>query len=212
MTRPLQPSRELSITTGEDKAGTSMETNVMRSSTAPSRAMRVLVIDDDEMVIDALKAILQRAGCSVVGISDSVEGLVAAVETGFDVAVVDINMPNVTGMELLKEVKAKRPETEVVMMTAFATVKTAVEAVKAGAYHYLTKPFESVDEVRLTIQKAFEHKLLLERNRQLEGMLVEQERFEGLVGRGPKMEAVFRLIGAVAPSSLDGLTCPPAAS
>jgi DNA-binding NtrC family response regulator len=165
------------------------------------RKPRVLVVDDDKVVLKAVSEILKRANCDVVAIEDSVEGLAAAVEPGFDVAMLDIKMPNVTGMDILKEVKARRPEVEVVMMTAFATVETAVAAVKAGAYDYLTKPFENIDDVVITVTKAFERKALLDRNRQLEGMLEVRDRFEGLIGQGPKMQAVFRLIEGVAYSS-----------
>ncbi len=165
------------------------------------RKARVLVIDDDKVVLKAVTEILRRAGCEVAAIEDSVEGLAAAVEPVFDVAMIDIKMPNVTGMDILREVKSKRPEVEVIMMTAFATVETAVAAVKAGAYDYLTKPFENIDDVVLTVQKAFERKALLDRNRQLEGMLDVRDRFEGLIGQGPKMQEVFRLIEGVAYSS-----------
>ncbi|MBI5542303.1 MAG: sigma-54-dependent Fis family transcriptional regulator [Deltaproteobacteria bacterium] len=165
------------------------------------RKPRVLVVDDDRVVLKAVGEILRRAGCEVVSIEDGVEGLSAASEPGFAVAMLDIKRPHVTGMDILKEIKSKRPEVEVVMMTAFATVETAVAAVKGGAYDYLTKPFENIDDVVLTVQKAFERKALLDRNRQLEGMLDVRDRFEGLIGQGPKMQAVFRLIEGVAYSS-----------
>ncbi len=167
----------------------------------PPRKAKVLVVDDDKVVLKAVAEILRRASCEVVAIEDSVEGLAAAVEPGFDVAVLDIKMPNLSGMDLLQEIKSKRPEMEVVMMTAFATVETAVTAVKAGAFDYLTKPFENIDEVVFTIQKAYERKSLLDRNRQLEVMLDVRDRFEGLIGQGPKMQAVFRMIEGVAYSS-----------
>lgn len=176
-----------------------MEQALTRNET--TRKPRVLVVDDDKMVLKAVGEILRRAGCEVVAIEDSVEGLAAATEPGFDVVVLDIKMPNLTGMDILREVKKRRPEVEVVMMTAFATVETAVAAVKAGAYDYLTKPFENIDEVVLTVQKAFERKALLDRNRQLEGMLEVRDRFEGLIGQGPRMHEVFKLIEGVAYSS-----------
>jgi two-component system response regulator HydG len=177
------------------------ENGVRSIDSSRERKPRVLVVDDDKVVLKAVGEILRRAGCDVLTVEDSVEGLSAAVEPGFDVAMIDIKMPNVGGMDILREIKAKRPELEVVMMTAFATVETAVAAVKAGAYDYLTKPFENIDDVVMTVQKAFERKSLLDRNRQLEGMLDVRDRFEGLIGQGPKMQAVFRLIEGVAYSS-----------
>ncbi|MFN7135375.1 MAG: sigma-54 dependent transcriptional regulator, partial [Myxococcales bacterium] len=86
-------------------------------------------------------------------------------------------------------------------MIVYATVETAVQAVQVGADDYLTKPFDNIDDVVLTVQKAFERKALLDRNRQLEGMLDVRDRFEGLIGQGPKMQAVFKLISGVAYSS-----------
>jgi two-component system response regulator HydG len=169
---------------------------------APGAAKaRILVVDDDAVVVRAVTAILRQAGYLVTPISDSMEGLAAALETDVDVAMLDIKMPNITGLDILREIKAKRPEVEVVIMTAFATVQTAVAAVKAGAYDYLTKPFDDIDEVTLTIEKAYERKRLRTRNQQLEEMLATRDPVEGLIGTGPKMEAVFKMIESVAPSS-----------
>ena len=118
---------------------------------APKRA-KVLVVDDDQIVLKAVTSILTRESYQVVSIDDAVEGLTAAKDPSIDVAVLDIKMPNLSGMDLLRGIKAARSDVEVIMMTAFATVETAVEAVKAGAYDYLTKPFlmrEVVARIRL---------------------------------------------------------------
>src|SRR5688500_13756125 len=94
---------------------------------------RILVVDDDKIVLRAVSEILQREGYQVTATEGAVEGLAIASDAAIDVAVLDINMPNITGMDLLRGIKQKRPDVEVIMMTAFATVETAVEAVKAGA-------------------------------------------------------------------------------
>ena len=172
-----------------------------RQQAPPSRKPRVLVVDDDRVVLKAVAEILRRGGCEVTAVEDAVEALAAALEPGLDVVVLDVMMPHLNGMDVLREIKAKRPEVEVVMMTAFAAVDTAVTAVKAGAYDYLTKPFENIDEVVITVRKAFERKALLDRNRHLEGLLEVRERFEGLIGQGPRMQGVFRMIEGVAHSS-----------
>ena len=161
---------------------------------------RVLVIDDDQSVLKALTRVLVQSGFEVQGANDALEGLTAATDPDTDVALVDIMMPNLSGIDVLKEIKAKRPSVEVIMMTGNATVETAVEAMKAGAYHYLTKGF-NIDELVLLVQKAVEHKRLLDRNRALEGMLEVKESFEGLIGQSAKMNAVFKLIDGVAYSS-----------
>ena len=116
-------------------------------------------------------------------------------------AVLDIRMPHLSGMDLLKAIKQARPDVEVVMMTAFATVETAVEAVKAGAYDYLTKPFANIDEVSLTVAKAAERKALKDRTRVLEEQLTAKGQFEDLIGQSTQMRAVFKLVETVSYSS-----------
>src|SRR5689334_5820422 len=108
-----------------------------------SHRAKVLVVDDDSIILKAVTSILQREGYAVVSADNAVEGLEAAKDPSVDAAVLDINMPHLSGMELLQALKVARPDVEVIMMTAFATVGTAVQAVKAGAYDFLTKPFEN---------------------------------------------------------------------
>jgi len=167
---------------------------------APKRA-KVLVVDDDQIVLKAVSTILTREGYQVVSIDDAVEGLTAAKDPSIDVAVLDIKMPNLSGMDLLRGIKAARSDVEVIMMTAFATVETAVEAVKAGAYDYLTKPFENIDEVSMTVAKAAERKALRDRARALEEALSARNQFEDLVGQSSQMRAVFKLVETVSHST-----------
>ncbi|MFZ5471634.1 MAG: sigma-54-dependent transcriptional regulator [Myxococcota bacterium] len=162
---------------------------------------KVLVVDDEEALLKALSMALTRAGCEVVSLTDPIEASIAAKERGFEVALLDIALPNLTGIDLLKEIKNTRPELEVIMMTGDATASTALAAVKAGAYDYLTKPFESLEHVVLTVTKACERKRMLDRNRMLEGMLEAKEHFEDFIGQSPAMTSVFKLIEAVAASS-----------
>jgi DNA-binding NtrC family response regulator len=166
----------------------------------PRRA-KILVVDDDTVVLKAVTQILQREGYPVVAIDDAVEGLTAAKDPSIDVAVLDINMPNLSGMDLLKAIKAERPDVEVIMMTAYATVETAVEAVKAGAYDYLTKPFENIDDLSLTVGKAAERKALKDRTRALEEALTVRSQFEDLIGQSGQMRAVFKLVETVSHST-----------
>ncbi len=168
--------------------------------TAPKRA-KILVVDDDTVVLKAVTSILQREGYPVVAIDDAVEGLAAAKDPSIDVAVLDINMPHLSGMDLLKAIKAERPDVEVIMMTAYATVETAVEAVKSGAYDYLTKPFENIDDLSLTVGKAAERKALKDRTRALEEALTARSQFEDLIGQSSQMRAVFKLVETVSHST-----------
>jgi DNA-binding NtrC family response regulator len=165
------------------------------------RTAKILVVDDDKVVLRAVTQILEREGYQVVAIDDAVEGLTASKDPSVDVAVLDIKMPNLSGMDLLRAIKASRPDVEVIMMTAFATVETAVEAVKAGAYDYLTKPFENIDEVSLTVSKAVERKALKDRTRVLEEALTVRSQFEDLIGQSAQMRAVFKLVETVSYST-----------
>ncbi len=171
-------------------------------SVQPSvKKAKVLVVDDDKIVLRAASEILAREGYTVVSIDDAVEGLSAAKDPSFDVAVLDIKMPNLSGMDLLKAFKQSRPDVEVIMMTAFATVETAVEAVKAGAYDYLTKPFENIDVLSLAVARAAEKKSLRDRTRVLEEALNTKQQFEDLVGQSQQMRSVFKLVDTVSYST-----------
>ncbi len=167
----------------------------------PPRKAKILVVDDDKIVLRAVTEILQREGYTVVAIDDAVEGLAASKDPSFDVAVLDIKMPNLSGMDLLKAFKQQRPDVEVIMMTAFATVETAVEAVKAGAYDYLTKPFENIDDLSLTVAKAAERKSLKDRTRVLEEALTARSQFEDLIGQSSQMREIFKLVETVSYST-----------
>jgi DNA-binding NtrC family response regulator len=165
------------------------------------RKTRVLVVDDDPIVLRAVSEILSREGYSVLSIDDAVEGLTAARDPAIDVCILDIKMPNLSGMDLLKAIKKERPEVEVIMMTAFGTVETAVQAVKAGAYDYLTKPFDNIDEVSLTVAKAAERKALRDHTRVLEEALTARTQFEELIGQSSQMREVFKLVETVSHST-----------
>lgn len=122
-------------------------------------------------------------------------------ESAIDVALVDLMMPQMSGLELLDRVRAEHPEVEIIMMTAFGDVETAVTAVRSGAYHFLTKPFRNNEEVVLTVGKAAERRRLLDRAAMLERRLEEQDNFGELVGNSPRMQEVYRLAIGVAPTS-----------
>ncbi len=166
-----------------------------------TRRAKVLIVDDDKIVLRAASEILSREGYQVVAIDDAVEGLAAVKDPSIDVACLDIKMPNLSGMDLLKAFKQSRPDVEVIMMTAFATVETAVEAVKGGAYDYLTKPFENIDVLSLAVNRAAEKKSLRDRTRVLEEALVARNQFEDLVGQSSQMRSVFKLVETVSYST-----------
>jgi two-component system response regulator HydG len=166
----------------------------------PAPRPRVLVIEDDVPFLRTVSRILAGAGYEVVPVADPVEGLVAAVEPGVDVVVSDIQMPNLTGLQLLERIRARRPGVEVILMTGEGTVDAAVQAMKMGAYDYLTKPFDTTERLVLLVAKAIDRKRLWDRTVALQGRLEVKEGFEDLVGQSERMQEVFRMIAAVAGS------------
>ncbi len=168
---------------------------------AVRKPVRVLVVDDEPTLLRALEALLQKKGHVVTALDSPIQAMQHLARDDFDVALLDIKMPDLSGLELLSAVKHRRPEVEVVMMTGHATVETAVAALKAGAYEYLTKPFENVEDVARVVARAADRKRLIDRNRQLETQLEELAGRHGLVGVSAPMREVARMIDAVAYSA-----------
>jgi two-component system response regulator HydG len=161
----------------------------------------VLVVDDEPALRRSLARVLETRGMRV-GVAEDGEHALAYIERSPpDVALVDMMMPGVGGLELLARIKAGGAAVEVILMTAFADVDSAVSAMKAGAYHFLTKPFHSNDAVAHAVLRAAEHRRLADRARQLEQILESKERFGEIIGDSPKMLDVYRLIVGVAPTS-----------
>ena len=153
---------------------------------------RVLVVDDKESMLNMLRSVLdERFDVTLAG--DGRRAIALASAGDFDVVLTDIRMPDADGFEVLSAVKSARPEVEVVLMTAYGTVQKAVEAIKAGAYDYLTKPFEPDDAV-LTVERALERKRLRQQTRDLKAALDADQRFDRLIGKSPAMQAAFALL------------------
>jgi DNA-binding NtrC family response regulator len=168
-------------------------------STATPPPLRLLIVDDDEALRQTLARRFQRLGMAVTEAADGEEALAKAGHAVYDVALVDLHMPGMTGIELLGKLKERWPELEAIMLTAHGSIETAIQAMKQGAYDYLTKPFQ-FPELEIHIQKAFDKVRLARRERQW----VEQLRYESpryrLIGTGPAMQRVLRLIEKVAPT------------
>jgi two-component system response regulator HydG len=179
-----------------------MEGNTMTEIPQPRRS-RVLIVDDEPSLLRALESLLKKKGFDVVALESPISATQQLAQEDFDVALLDIKMPELSGLELLNAVKHRRPEIEVIMMTGHATVETALAAVKSGAYDYLTKPFEDVELVSRAVSKAAERKQLFDRNRELERQLSARlpSAGEGLVGASAPIREVTRMIEAVAYSA-----------
>jgi DNA-binding NtrC family response regulator len=161
---------------------------------------RILIADDQEMMRDSLAGILAREGHEVTACGDGAVAAGRLQGARFDLLVTDLKMPKMTGIELLTEARRLRPEMPVVLMTAFATVNTAVEAMKLGAYDYIQKPFDG-DEIKLLIERTLEHSRLIRENQALRSM-TEVTAPRPLVGASDVMDEVRKKIGLVGRSSV----------
>ncbi len=162
---------------------------------------RILVVDDTEMMRDSLAAILVRDGHEVIAAGDPAAGLsrLSAGGARFDLVITDLKMPKMTGIEFLAEVKKLRADLPVVLMTAFASVQTAVEAMKLGAYDYIQKPFDG-EEIRMLVDRTLEHNRLIRENQALR-TITESLAPKALIGTSDVMQAVKKMIDQVAASN-----------
>jgi two-component system response regulator PilR (NtrC family) len=173
------------------------------ASTAPSNTRRstsILVVDDEEIMREILDALLTREGYQVRLASSGEEGLELARSMPFDAAIVDVMMPGLDGIATLQELRKLDDDLPVLMITAFASVETAIAAMKLGAFDYITKPFKN-DEVLVVVRNAIERRQLVAENTALKQTLQAQyRRFAGIIGGSPRMKQVFDLIIQAAPS------------
>jgi two-component system response regulator PilR (NtrC family) len=167
---------------------------------------KILVVDDEQSLREVLSIMLKRAGYAVTSVSDGEEAVEQLQKEIFDLVITDLRMPKADGMEVLKAVKSMSPETVVLIITAFATADSAVEAMKQGAYDYLTKPFQ-VDEVQLIIRNALEKRRLTTENILLKREMASQSSFAQLVGQSEAMRKVFDVVRKVAGSKSNVLIC-----
>ena len=161
------------------------------------RQSRVMVVDDDPETLALLREVVTKEGYQVETAEDADMALRHIGEWQPDLIITDIHMPGKDGLALLASVREKAPDILVILLTAYGSLKTAVDAIKAGAFDYLSKPFV-VDDIRLVVRRALEHKKLLRENRSLRDQLRERYRFDNLVGSSPGMVAVYKLVARVA--------------
>jgi two-component system NtrC family response regulator/two-component system response regulator HydG len=160
----------------------------------------VVVIDDEASAAEALEGLLREDGYEVAAAHDARAGLALLETTEADVVLTDLRMPGMDGLELLARIKEIRPETMVILMTAFGTVRTAVRAMKMGAEDYLAKPID-IEELEVILERVLEKKRLLEEARVLRARVETKYRFENLVGESPEMLAAFKTVQQVAASA-----------
>ena len=165
-----------------------------------SRHGTILVVDDEEIMREILETLLVREGYDVRVASSGAEGLELARALPFDAAIVDIMMPGLDGIATLDELKRIDEDLAVIIITAYASVESAISAMKAGAFDYITKPFKN-DEVLVVVRNAMERRRLVHENRNLRQNIQERyHKFANIIGRSPRMRQVFDLIIQAAPS------------
>lgn len=163
-------------------------------------SIRILIVDDEEIVLRSCQRILAGGEYLVDAVQSGAEALSKVDETDYDIVVLDIMMPGMDGIEALQQLKERHPGIDVIMITGLSEIKTAVQAMKLGAYDYLPKPFDP-DELKHVVERALERRRLLEQNRSLKSEVDSKYRFENIIGSSPAMHAVYRLIAKCAPTN-----------
>jgi DNA-binding NtrC family response regulator len=157
---------------------------------------RILIVEDEDLMRELLSKILEGENYRIFQASSGEEALKLLQDQAIDLVLTDLRMRGMNGLELLTEVRTLDPEIVVVVMTAYASVETAVEAMRKGAYDYITKPFIN-EEIRVMLRRALNQRHLSRENRHLKRELRERYRFENIVGNSEAMEKVYRLIEKV---------------
>ncbi|MEI8255801.1 MAG: sigma-54 dependent transcriptional regulator [Deltaproteobacteria bacterium] len=156
----------------------------------------VLIVDDDKGMCDMLQASLRKKGYEAVTATSGDEALQVLVDRDVDVVVTDLNMKAMTGLELCERIAASRPDIPVVVITAFGSMDTAIAAIRAGAYDFITKPFE-VDVLCIALERAIKHRALREEVKRLKRAVGDAARYEEIIGASPAVKRVYDLLDRV---------------
>ena len=156
----------------------------------------ILVIDDEMDMLENCSRILKNLGCECITASNGEEAIKIVREKLPDLIITDLKMPGKSGLELLKEIKGENPDGIVVLFTAFATIESAVDAVKSGAFDYLQKPF-TADQLKITVERALTQKRLAEENKNLKKQLYDHFKFDNIIGQSQKIKDVLDMVRRV---------------
>ncbi len=165
----------------------------------PESAIRILLVDDDEIILHSLGHFLHLDGYEVTTATSVAQATDCLRAGRYDLVITDVSMPGADGFELLRYVKTNFPEVVVILITGYGTIESAVEAIKQGAYDYLTKPIVD-DDVRLAVQRALQQRQLQAENRRLRAALSDRSSYGDIIGQHYRIAKVFELIEAVADS------------
>ncbi len=171
---------------------------------AKKSSPKILIVDDEPAITTGLSELLTLEGYESAVCADGARALKMLEANPFDLVLVDLVMPGLSGLELLEEIKKRGWATEVIIITGKGTISTAVEAIKAGAYDYLTKPVQP-DRLRAIVPRALERQRLILTNRKLEQTIASMTRYEEMVGQHEKMKQIYHIIDAVADTTANVL-------
>ncbi len=160
---------------------------------------KLLLVDDDKNALDGLVKILEGDGYHVSGVLSGYEALNLLSKKKFDIIITDMKLPGMGGLNLIHEVRKMDESVAIVLITAYSSIKTAVDAIKCGADDYLTKPL-NIEELELVLEKLWEKQRLIAQNQLLKEKLKDKYKFSELVGGAPQMHRIFKMIEDVAPS------------
>ena len=164
-----------------------------------NKAVRILVVDDEMIVREALSNYLREDGYEAVAVETGAEALQKVEGERWNVLFVDLKMPGMDGLEVLREVRKITSDLPVIIITAYATIDSAVQAMKDGAYDYIVKPFDP-EAIALVVEKVVEHQRLVQENILLRERLDQEYKFEEIIGKSHPMQEIFELVKNVAES------------
>ncbi|MGO9208988.1 MAG: sigma-54-dependent transcriptional regulator [Terriglobales bacterium] len=169
--------------------------------TARADLLNLLIVDDERSVRDGCREVAQSLGFSTF-VAEKAEHAYRVLEAqNIDVVLLDMRLPGgASGLEILQQIKSRKPEAEIIVITGYGTVQSAVHAMKLGAYDYVTKPF-NLEELRLLLERVATHLKLASENRLLREKIKSKQGFGGIVGRSPEMEKLYRMIAKVSRSA-----------
>ncbi len=168
----------------------------------------ILIVDDEKNYQVVLETLLGPEGYEIVTTANAHDALEIVRDSDLDLVITDMKMPDMNGMEVLEECKKIQPELPVIIMTAYATIETAVEAMKKNAYDYITKPFQN-EQLKLTVRKALENYRLIKENKLLSAALSDRFRYGNIVGKSKPMRKIYDIVGKVAQSKASVLISGP---
>jgi len=157
---------------------------------------KILIVDDEKSILDLLNMVFKKQGYSVKNALSAEKAIELLDEDDFDLVLTDVKLPKKSGMDILKYTREKEPQIPVVMITAYGTIKQAVEAFKAGAVDYVLKPFD-VEELKIIVEKGLKERRLKEENVLLKKELKERYSFKNMIGRSKPMQEIFGLIDKI---------------